>query len=250
MRVLRPGWERRYESRLDSSRSPQSGRDDAALDARHVLAHTRRGCLPALLQAALLPNHLPAPTASRTTTLHERRRALGALRARGARALVSVTANRRINDTTVIRDRLRSPIDCTSCEREITGIVVWHARLLAPLPFCESCFRELEAEIERRVDGWLGLSPKTHQPTPLHTARCVWCGGLVAGWRRRSTLSPPFCSDGCQHARELVRRRVKHEPRACAVCGESFTPKRSDARYCSPTCRQRAHRERRARGTA
>ena len=29
---------------------------------------------------------------------------------------------------------------------------------------------------------------------------------------------------------------------ACAVCGQLFTPRRSTARFCSPKCRQRAHR--------
>lgn len=30
--------------------------------------------------------------------------------------------------------------------------------------------------------------------------------------------------------------------RQCAICGESFLAKRRDAKYCSPKCRQRAHR--------
>jgi hypothetical protein len=32
---------------------------------------------------------------------------------------------------------------------------------------------------------------------------------------------------------------------ACLVCGETFEPQRATARYCSPACRQRAHRQRR-----
>ena len=30
---------------------------------------------------------------------------------------------------------------------------------------------------------------------------------------------------------------------ACAACGEKFKGKRKDARFCSDTCRQRAHRQ-------
>ena len=30
----------------------------------------------------------------------------------------------------------------------------------------------------------------------------------------------------------------------CRVCGQGFTAKRSDARYCSPACRQKAYRDR------
>jgi hypothetical protein len=33
--------------------------------------------------------------------------------------------------------------------------------------------------------------------------------------------------------------------RGCLDCGSRFTPARSDARYCSSTCRQRAYRGRR-----
>jgi hypothetical protein len=39
--------------------------------------------------------------------------------------------------------------------------------------------------------------------------------------------------------------RVRREERPCEFCGEGFVPRRSDARFCSTTCRQRAHRRRR-----
>ena len=34
---------------------------------------------------------------------------------------------------------------------------------------------------------------------------------------------------------------------ACEVCGEEFEAKRNDARFCSDTCRQNAHRAKRAK---
>ena len=39
--------------------------------------------------------------------------------------------------------------------------------------------------------------------------------------------------------------RVRHAPRACRRCGESFTPRRRDADFCGGACRVAAHRERR-----
>jgi hypothetical protein len=42
-----------------------------------------------------------------------------------------------------------------------------------------------------------------------------------------------------------VTERVRHAPRVCARCGESFTPKRADALFCGGGCRVAAHRERR-----
>lgn len=35
------------------------------------------------------------------------------------------------------------------------------------------------------------------------------------------------------------RRAVVHLPRPCEMCGEAFTPRRSDARFCSGRCRVR-----------
>ena len=45
---------------------------------------------------------------------------------------------------------------------------------------------------------------------------------------------------------QKLRRRVRHLPRTCEACRESFIPRRGDARFCGNTCRQRAYRRRRA----
>jgi hypothetical protein len=39
-------------------------------------------------------------------------------------------------------------------------------------------------------------------------------------------------------------RRSRNGACACQACGESFTPTRSDGRYCSSPCRQKAYRRR------
>ena len=51
---------------------------------------------------------------------------------------------------------------------------------------------------------------------------------LAAGARRRRALKPP------------------HPPKRCACCGESFTPKRTDAKCCSAKCRAKLSRQRAA----
>jgi hypothetical protein len=38
--------------------------------------------------------------------------------------------------------------------------------------------------------------------------------------------------------------RYGYMMRTCGVCGRRLTAKRSDARYCSPACRQKAYRDR------
>jgi hypothetical protein len=51
------------------------------------------------------------------------------------------------------------------------------------------------------------------------------------------------CID-CRVAKDRTRHHVKSDARQCQSCGESFIPKRADAVYCSPACRQRCHRQR------
>ena len=46
------------------------------------------------------------------------------------------------------------------------------------------------------------------------------------------------------YQKDLKRRRLeKRQNRVCKGCGKTFTPKRSDAVYCSNACRQRAYRQ-------
>jgi hypothetical protein len=81
------------------------------------------------------------------------------------------------------------------------------------------------------------------------TGRCKNCGREIRHWDFSQRL-PSTC---CAECRRLAankssreRRRVTHEPIVCAVCGETFTPRRNDASTCSSKCRQKLHRERTA----
>jgi len=72
---------------------------------------------------------------------------------------------------------------------------------------------------------------------------CEVCGHEIA-WLRPRNASIRVCSYDCAAERLNRRRRAKHEPRVCPVCGEAFTPTRSDAVTCSDRCRQRLRRSR------
>jgi hypothetical protein len=78
---------------------------------------------------------------------------------------------------------------------------------------------------------------------PLH-ARCEGCGRPMVAWfhhaRRRWTCSER-CAKRAQRGRSLTDRE-------CEECGATYTPSRSDARYCSSPCRQRSYRARKAPG--
>jgi hypothetical protein len=92
--------------------------------------------------------------------------------------------------------------------------------------------------------------------TPLKPQECKGCGGIhvtndggtVYGFhdegRWRNYCWP--CAEHAENARQRDLRRERRADRACDSCGETFTPPRSDGRYCSPACRQRAYRERQA----
>ena len=69
--------------------------------------------------------------------------------------------------------------------------------------------------------------------------KCPECGREFepSPYHHRQT----FCSDSCRIRAWVEAHRPKAEPRKCAHCGASFTPRRHDQRFCSVRCRL-AHR--------
>jgi|SRR5215212_3004017 hypothetical protein len=71
--------------------------------------------------------------------------------------------------------------------------------------------------------------------------RCLECDMALSSARSR------FCSDRCRwtfHNREGRHRSAAGREKTCEVCGKEFVAKRSDAKTCSPRCRQKARRQR------
>jgi len=62
-----------------------------------------------------------------------------------------------------------------------------------------------------------------------------------------------FCCDACRKRVAVVdareKRRRTRSTQQCATCGEMFEPPRTDAKFCSSPCRQRAYRTRALRIT-
>lgn len=65
---------------------------------------------------------------------------------------------------------------------------------------------------------------------------------IVGGYRANQRWVA--CSTTCLAALRREDRRQKRTTTTCSTCGETFTPARSDARYCSSACRQRGYRQR------
>jgi hypothetical protein len=108
---------------------------------------------------------------------------------------------------------------------------------------CDGEKRSVLAEGAWRDRTWLhDPNMKWRPPRP-----CQECGRPVHQSGRVAVLSNFVCSWEC-------RRRAywggRYEPRpapkgrACAECGERFYPKRTDAKFCSVACKQRAYRAR------
>jgi hypothetical protein len=104
-----------------------------------------------------------------------------------------------------------------------------------------------------------GPSPPTAENEPLkppnkpprypcadcacHSPR-FYCDACKAEWNRRRDGEREYA-----RARQRRRYEVRKQRRSmtklaptCATCGKRFKGKRADARFCSATCRQRAHR--------
>lgn len=96
--------------------------------------------------------------------------------------------------------------------------------------------------------GWARSSDGKRESWPVpaadrtDAAPCVTCGRLVA-MRRDSRRTVYACSATCRTRHYKVGVTAEKQVLTCAGCGSEMTG-RADRRYCSPACRQRAHRQR------
>jgi hypothetical protein len=145
---------------------------------------------------------------------------------------------------------------CRLAWEVVPGLAVTRDVLAAGCPACVQAY--VDAEAAR-------FAPDPHRPWlhdekrwPAWSSPCPGCGRTVHLPPNESAptwLDPrePYCSNRCRNRVYGARFRRRH-PRpkvarpvvACRTCGRSFAPRRSDARTCSPACRQKAYRERAA----
>ena len=78
---------------------------------------------------------------------------------------------------------------------------------------------------------------------PVRRIICEGCGKVFY----TTVPTKKYCNERCcslgfwKHKRE--KRLEKRKDTVCKTCGNTFTPKRSDAVYCSNACRQKAYRQ-------
>lgn len=80
---------------------------------------------------------------------------------------------------------------------------------------------------------------------------CQTCSRPVLNQVTRRLRRHTFCSERCEREYHVARqtekrRRESDRDKTCATCEREFTATRSDARYCSNACRQKAYRLRKA----
>jgi hypothetical protein len=70
---------------------------------------------------------------------------------------------------------------------------------------------------------------------------CYYCDWCKAEWNRRQEDERK--KENAQQRKWYAQRRDRRQrAKPCAQCGEPFKGKRKDAKFCSDTCRQAAHR--------
>jgi hypothetical protein len=81
----------------------------------------------------------------------------------------------------------------------------------------------------------------------VHVWDCAGCGRQVMfGMSPSQYRKRVYCSEDCRTAYAHAAKSEHSVPHknACEVCGAEFASKRSDAKTCSPACRQKAYRRR------
>jgi len=90
------------------------------------------------------------------------------------------------------------------------------------------------------------------KPMTVRSAECHGCGRPLAVVTESEYRTPyrkiAYCSEACRDDRRerAKRERAALDRKVCEACGEPFEPTRSDAKTCSPACRQRLYRLRKA----
>ncbi len=134
---------------------------------------------------------------------------------------------------------------CSNCKKDVavdatiyrlgtSWALTWSAQWRSTIgSLCEDC---IDLPSVRSCFGF----KQFNDPVP-----CACCGRPVKWDASRMRRKYTVCSKECQtNVYKSLRPNKPLTTNSCAVCGEPFTAKRQDARFCSPRCRQRAARNR------
>ena len=153
-------------------------------------------------------------------------------------ALFGVTDDDR-RTRTAVYDAQATAEHCAKCQRPLKpGDPVWRASLSLGrniLGGWQTCIAPVCGDCRSDWDRYRSA------------LRCEGCRRPVHDleWRPRASC---FCSERCaavaRAARARHERRLARSSRSCERCGQTFEPKRADAKFCSVACKQAAYRRR------
>lgn len=123
-------------------------------------------------------------------------------------------------------------------------------------PYSRKLLHRLVAHFREIAPTWLLLPAdwmhNQHAAPFLPSCTDIVSVGRVR-WFEGTTMSSMenfawYRFDSCHSAGPILHARDSAAPSSragqCAQCGRPYRPQRSDSRFCSDTCRQRAHRSR------
>lgn len=94
----------------------------------------------------------------------------------------------------------------------------------------------LKAKYEKKVSG----------ECPDLAVRKIYCKGcgrvFYTNIETKKYCSYSLCGNRGYQKELKWRRKFARTNRTCQTCGNPFTPKRADAKYCCNACRQKAYR--------
>lgn len=145
------------------------------------------------------------------------------------------------------KERARKTADiCYRCFKELPsreyahGLPVYQIKDYGEnVPVCFVCAPKVLAEEGLYIPEQVKVVPAKFryewQCSGAHCSRAVVFLDQKPPARKRV-----FCSQECRAS----GTRAQPQQKTCEVCGEPFTATRSDAKTCSPACRQKAYRQR------
>jgi hypothetical protein len=154
----------------------------------------------------------------------------------------------------IIREAAKEGRTCAKCGQKLKpGAPVWRQRIglghgffggwrIAVAPICKKCHAK-----EEKFDREYGLRTRYEDAKP-----CEGCGRPVHYKMDHIYRQHSFCSEVCQSkvlsatatAAARQQRAEARGTRTCENCDKIFTPTRTDVRFCSAACKQRAYRRR------
>jgi len=133
-----------------------------------------------------------------------------------------------------IKEHIQQKFCCPECRKQDTYLRFRKPESLKREKACKGCGKAFHAESEvlKYCSPECRYAARSKAPS---SRQCKSCG---AGFIVESGSGPKiYCSAECREKKRRESHRIKHDPKQCAICRESFQPVSSLARFCSDKCR-------------